>query len=466
MTIAVQRALGAVIGSAVGDALGGPFEFKEAGLYSKTFPQPVLGGIGEMTGGGGFGWEPAEFTDDTQMAVVQAESLLACGEVDGDDLFARFRAWSETATDVGVQTGSVLSTRGDPRRAAEAYYRAHPDRSAGNGGLMRATPSAVHFAVGPLGEALAAGRALAAVTHGDPAAQWGAALYHGLLWYALRGTDPLAELSSLLGGLPAGQSRYVEMLDARWQPGLTPFPNGTVWTCLAQAVWAVRRTTSFDDAVVTAIDLGGDTDTVAAVTGGLAGAIYGIQAIPSRWTTYLHGRFTRPDGGTAVYDNALLQTLALGLVGVTSAPLAPLTEPKGPVEVAAGLWAADLGQAATVPSDWAIVSLCRTGGVFDRHPVRRELFLIDQEGHNPSLARVIDDAVSSIDAFLAEGRQVVVHCHAGNSRTGFVLRAWLMRRHGCDEPTATQRLHERWPHLSTWNRDFTLALAQQGRAGG
>ena len=103
-----QRALGAVIGSAVGDALGAPFEFGPAKKYSTSFPQPVIGGVGEMTGGGGFGWAPAEFTDDTQMAIVQAESILDRGAVDGSDLFERFRTWAASARDVGVQTASVL----------------------------------------------------------------------------------------------------------------------------------------------------------------------------------------------------------------------------------------------------------------------------------------------------------------------------------------------------------------------
>jgi ADP-ribosylglycohydrolase len=456
-SIEIQRALGAVVGSAAGDALGAPFEFGPPGRYSATFPKPVIGGIGEMMGGGGFGWEPAEFTDDTQMALVQAESLLARGGVDGEDLFARFRAWSETATDVGIQTRSVLST-GDPGGAATAYYRANPDRSAGNGGLMRATPSAVFFAPGSLPDSMAAGNKLAAVTHGDPAAQYGAGLYHGLLWQALRGGDPRAELPALLSELPPGHERYVEMLDAGWEPGLTALPNGTVWTCLAQAVWAVRTTTTFEDAVIAAIDLGGDTDTVAAVTGGLAGAIYGIQAIPSRWTTYLHGAVTRPDGATAAYNNTTVQALTLSLLGVAPTPSAPLEPPKGPTEVAPGLWAADLGQAATVPKEWAVVSLCRTDGRFDRHPIRREFFLIDGEGSNPSLRSVVDGVVATMDAFLAEGRQVVVHCHGGGSRTGLALRAWLMRRHGWDEPTARRPLADRWRHLNTWNDDFTRFL--------
>ena len=74
-----QRALGAILGSAIGDALGAPFEFGPSKQYSRRFPQPVFGGIGELIGGGAFNWAPGEFTDDTQMAIVQAESLLARG---------------------------------------------------------------------------------------------------------------------------------------------------------------------------------------------------------------------------------------------------------------------------------------------------------------------------------------------------------------------------------------------------
>ena len=74
--ISTQHAIGALVGAAVGDALGAPFEFTPlAGEYSAEFPVPVLGGVGELTGGGG--WAPGEFTDDTQMALGLAESLIA-----------------------------------------------------------------------------------------------------------------------------------------------------------------------------------------------------------------------------------------------------------------------------------------------------------------------------------------------------------------------------------------------------
>jgi ADP-ribosyl-[dinitrogen reductase] hydrolase len=74
-----QSATGALVGAAVGDALGAPFEFKPANTYAQTFPDKVLGGVGEMIGGGAFHWAPGEFTDDTQMALALAESLIACG---------------------------------------------------------------------------------------------------------------------------------------------------------------------------------------------------------------------------------------------------------------------------------------------------------------------------------------------------------------------------------------------------
>ncbi len=103
-----HRALGAIIGSAVGDALGAPFEFGKPREYSTRFPRPVLGGIGEMIGNRT--WEPGEFTDDTQMAIVQAESMLARGDIDGADLFRRFQVWAADAKDVGVQTRAVLAS--------------------------------------------------------------------------------------------------------------------------------------------------------------------------------------------------------------------------------------------------------------------------------------------------------------------------------------------------------------------
>ena len=87
-----HRVAGALVGSAVGDALGAPFEFGPAGQFSARFPVPARGSKTEMCGGGSLGWEPGEFTDDTQMALLVASSLLERGGLDEADLFDRFRA--------------------------------------------------------------------------------------------------------------------------------------------------------------------------------------------------------------------------------------------------------------------------------------------------------------------------------------------------------------------------------------
>ncbi|MEU3901271.1 ADP-ribosylglycohydrolase family protein [Streptomyces sp. NPDC045251] len=281
----IDRALGAVIGSAVGDALGAPFEFGAEGAFSAHFPEPGHGD--EMCGGGG--WDPGEATDDTQMAVLVAESLLECGGLDLPDVFRRFQRWAAAdPKDIGLQTEAVLSS-GDPWDTAAALHFQVNGRGAGNGALMRAAPSAVHFA--PLGRdaTMAAARRLAALTHGDRAAWEGTAIFHELTRVALAGEDPLSAVPATLRAVhPDHRERYATVLALGWHPDLATEFNGAVWPCLGSAVWALRTSSSYEDAVRAAIDLGGDTDTVAAVTGGLAGAVHGIAAVPARWTDALH----------------------------------------------------------------------------------------------------------------------------------------------------------------------------------
>lgn len=313
----LQRAIGAVVGSAVGDALGAPFEFGAAGRYSARFPAPVLDGTGEMTGGGGLDWSPGEFTDDTQMAVVQAESLLDRGGFDGSDLFDRFRIWASDAPDVGMQTGAALRSGLPWDRAATEHFRT-TGRAAGNGSIMRAAPTAVWAASLPTEQNVALALATAAVTHGDPAAGWGTAILHRTIAAALHGDDPWAALSAAISALPPGRQLFAEILAPAWTPADATLSNGTVWTCLAQAVWAVRRTGNFEDAVTSVIDLGDDTDTVAAVAGGLAGAIWGADAIPQRWTDHLHGRLTTRTG-PRTYDHADLVALTQRLLAAAPA---------------------------------------------------------------------------------------------------------------------------------------------------
>ncbi|WP_225096149.1 ADP-ribosylglycohydrolase family protein [Streptomyces sp. CoH27] len=321
MTGLTERALGAVLGSAVGDALGAPFEFGPEGAFSARFPHPGHGA--EMCGGGG--WDPGEATDDTQLAVLTAESLVERGGLDLPDVFHRFQRWAAAdPKDIGLQTEAVL-TSGDPWDTAAALHFRSSQRAAGNGALMRAAPSAVHFARHGRETTMTAARRLSALTHGDPAAWEGTAVLHELIRVALTEADPLTAVPETLAALhPAHRQRYAVVLSPDWHPDQATEFDGAVWPCLGSAVWAVRATGSYEEAVRAAVDLGGDTDTVAAVTGALAGAVYGLSGIPVRWTEPLHvplpgfaGRVLR------ARDLARLTERLLGPDEPATAPSAP-----------------------------------------------------------------------------------------------------------------------------------------------
>ncbi len=210
-----RRAVGTVLGSAVGDALGAPFEFGPEGAFSARFPSP--GADGEMCGGGG--WDPGEATDDTQMAVLVGESLLECDGLELPDVFRRFQRWAAAEPkDIGLQTEAVLSG-GDPWDLAAALHFQTSGRAAGNGALMRAGTSAVYFAGDGTEATMEAGRRIAALTHGDRAAWEGTALFHELVRVALAGGDPLEALPGALDLVhPDHRARYSTVLATDWHP--------------------------------------------------------------------------------------------------------------------------------------------------------------------------------------------------------------------------------------------------------
>ena len=395
--LCVQCAIGALVGAAVGDALGAPFEFLDAGLYSESNPEPRLGGIGEMRGGGTYAWKPGEFTDDTQMALALAESLIANRGFDAADLWARWRHWARGARDVGVQTGTVLQAT-DHVGAAAALHEGNGGRTAGNGSVMRNGPVGVWAASRSLEDLIELATAQATLTHHDRHNGYAASIHGAMVRAGVLGQDVFAAIDEVLDLLPAdARERWAPLLSSTYVAEADA-SNGDVFTCLAQAVWAVRGAASFEDAVVRAIELGRDTDTVAAVAGSIAGARWGIQAIPSRWTTYLNGRVGRPDGmaratgsvvptdpqdpefaGVDVYDYWSLQTIARALVGKDPVADQMPDEPGGPTRVHADLplFAADLAGARDAGDDWAVISLCRTPLEFSMRAIRRQVYLVE-----------------------------------------------------------------------------------------
>src|SRR3954447_12512998 len=165
-----HRAAGALVGSAVGDALGAPFEFGPPGRFSARFPTPARGAQTEMCGGGSCGWAPGEFTDDTQMALLVATSLVERGGLDEADVFHRFRTRLEAGPrDVGNQTRAVLGS-GRPWDVAAAETFARSGHAAGTGSLIRPPRGALGSGRSGRGATVPPPRRISALTHGDPSA--------------------------------------------------------------------------------------------------------------------------------------------------------------------------------------------------------------------------------------------------------------------------------------------------------
>jgi ADP-ribosyl-[dinitrogen reductase] hydrolase len=335
---------------------------------------------------------------------------------------------------------------------------------------MRSTPGAIFFA-SDTAASVDAARRISALTHADQAADEGCVLFHLLVAAALDGRDPLAEVASALDVVrPAERERWARVLDAAWTPDDATEGNGAVWPTLGTALWALRRSSTFEGALRLAVDVGNDTDTVACVTGAIAGAIHGIGAIPSRWTTVVHGDV--PGNQPVATDLPGLTRVAGALISGPASQAGraartvderPAGEPPiPPVEVLPKLWLTNLAGAATAPADAVVISLCRT---FDEvpHETRRAVYLVDEDD-NPAVDTVLRDVLDEIDAFHAEGRDVVVHCWGGRSRTGLILRAYLRRARGLTAADATAEAKRLWPHTDTWNSSFDAALERVGGA--
>lgn len=278
-----ERFRGCLLGLAVGDAIGTTVEFRSRGTF-----QPVT----DMIGQGPFNLKPGEWTDDTSMALCLATSLISVGGFEPGDQMDRYCDWFEHG--YLSSTGECFDI-GDTVRQALNRYRVTRDpfsgstnpMSAGNGSIMRLAPVpmfyypdrdlVVHYSVES-----------SRTTHGAPACLEACALLGDILFQALSGadkekmlgaTDPARFASDSVRGIARGEYQAKSGTDIRG--------TGYVVECLEAALWCFWHTSSFESAILTAANLGDDADTTAAVCGQVAGAFYGLAAIPDRWLKQL-----------------------------------------------------------------------------------------------------------------------------------------------------------------------------------
>lgn len=277
-----ERYRGALLGLAAGDAVGVTLEFQPRGTFEP---------IDDMIGGGAFGLEPGQWTDDTSMALCLATSLVECEGFDARDQMDRYCRWASdgymSSTGECFDIGHTVSDAlGRYRRTQDPIAGSTDPRSAGNGALMRLAP-VVMFHHPDRDAAIEFAAESSRTTHGAPEAVDACRIFAHMLGAAL---DGAAKRDMLSVSAPAGASDRLRAIAAgayRGSPADAIRGTGYVVDSIEAALWCFERTESFRDAILAAANLGDDADTTAAICGQVAGAFYGSAGIPSEWTRRL-----------------------------------------------------------------------------------------------------------------------------------------------------------------------------------
>ncbi len=282
----MKRYQGCLMGLAVGDAVGTTVEFKRPG----SFP-PVT----DMVGGGPFGLNPGEWTDDTSMALCLADSLITCKGFDARDQMDRYVRWREegylssngTCFDIG---GTVSQALRQYQKTGDPYAGSTDANSAGNGSLMRLAPIPLFFASDPE-KAISMCAESSKTTHGARSCLDACRYFGGLIVGVVQGITKEKLLSSHYSPIEGLWDRMPlcseidEIACGSFKHKDPPqiVGNGYVVKSLEAALWAFNKSSTFKDGCLLAVNLGNDADTTAAIYGQIAGAFYGVDGIPESW---------------------------------------------------------------------------------------------------------------------------------------------------------------------------------------
>ena len=272
----LERAVGALAGLAIGDALGAPIE---------GCPAPRRRII-DMEPGGRFRRPAGRVTDDTTQAAAVAESLAFCRGFCPEDIVRRLVAGyirhPEYYGPTSTRVFSLIVGGVPPYRAAARAHEAL-GTSRSNGSVMRGPPIGIFYRGPMVGEV---SRCCSRLTHFDPVAGECSALLNRMVSELCRGSGKAKAFSRALAGCRSGEvADYI----GDWRAA-GPEPGLDALLCTHASVSVFLSTDSFEEAVIAAVNLGGDADTVGACTGALAGARYGAGAIPERWLSSLEDR--------------------------------------------------------------------------------------------------------------------------------------------------------------------------------
>ncbi len=265
-----SRAQAAYLGLALGDALGATVEFMT--------PREIAGRYGvhrDLVGGGWLRLRPGKVTDDTTMALALGDAILAqSGRVEALACARGFDAWMRAKPpDIGntVRRNLILFRRsGIPLAPASEH-------DAGNGAAMRLLPAALVTLGEEDSEVLAATQAQARVTHNNPLSDAACEFLSFAVQDAVRGADLRQLYRKRIAPFVANHPLY------NWRGKRNDNPSGYVVDTLRTVLQSLLSTDSFESCLIDVVNRGGDADTTGAIAGMLAGALYGLPALPIRW---------------------------------------------------------------------------------------------------------------------------------------------------------------------------------------
>jgi ADP-ribosyl-[dinitrogen reductase] hydrolase len=289
----------ALFGVAVGDALGVPVEFKSRATIRQN---PVR----DMIGYGTYNLPPGTFSDDSSMTFCLAEALA--GDFSLDALSQNFIRWRYhndwtplgEVFDIGIATRQAISRlhAGEiPELAGGMEVNSN-----GNGSLMRILPLVFHLWEQPVEARYACTRQVSSLTHAHVRSAIACFYYLEFARLILGGKGrreayrqlqhEFPQWLSMLGIVPEEQAVFDRLLrrDISALPEDEIASSGYVVHTLEASIWCLLTTTNYAEAVLKAVNLGDDTDTTAAVTGGLAGLCYGMADIPAHWVAQMARR--------------------------------------------------------------------------------------------------------------------------------------------------------------------------------
>ena len=355
------RAVGCFMGLAIGDALGTTNEFK---------PRDSAPAVTDIVGGGPFDLDPGQWTDDTSMAVCLAEAIIAKSGFDATETMHLFRRWYREGHasvlgrcfDIGITTRAAIE-RFEKNEKSDPYQGCTDRNTAGNGSIMRLAPVAVFYCASEEAAATAA-RDQGRTTHGasecveccDLLARILVRLIAGASWEVATAIDPSLYREPRVQGLARGDWRGKARDDIR--------SSGYVIDTLEAALWAVDGTASFREALVLAVNLGHDADTVGAVAGQLAGARHGQAGVPEPWLAKLAWKDRLGELCSGLLagegdDRPQVETASEVRLGTGE----ERTPTSYGIEIRSGLVIADIGGADFIIDTGSPVSFCRTGDV-------------------------------------------------------------------------------------------------------